>query len=326
MPDTYRNFILYSILLLCLYLTSIYSYLLFHSLAEIFSVIVACGIFMIAWNSRRFLDNNYLLFIGIAYLFVGILDLLHTLSYKGMGVFPGYDANLPTQLWISARYLESISILIGPFLFGRRLRPSLLFFSYIAITVVLIASIFVWKIFPDCFIEGSGLTLFKKTSEYIISAILAAAIFFLYRKRGHFDPGVLRLLIASISVTIMSELFFTFYISVYGLSNLAGHFLKIVSFSLIYKAFIVTGLQNPYALLFRNLKKSEEDLKNALLEVRKLSGFLPICSSCKKIRDDRGYWNQIEEYITQHSDVDFSHSICPDCAKKLYPDFFKEDD
>jgi PAS domain S-box-containing protein len=65
------------------------------------------------------------------------------------------------------------------------------------------------------------------------------------------------------------------------------------------------------------------ELKEALSKVKTLSGFLPICASCKKIRDDKGYWNQIETYISKHSDVDFSHSICPDCAKKLYPELHK---
>lgn len=63
------------------------------------------------------------------------------------------------------------------------------------------------------------------------------------------------------------------------------------------------------------------DLENVLTEVRKLSGMLPICSSCKKIRDDAGYWNQIEEYIKDHSEVQFSHSICPQCAQQLYSEF-----
>jgi len=62
------------------------------------------------------------------------------------------------------------------------------------------------------------------------------------------------------------------------------------------------------------------DLQNALSEVRTLQGFLPICSACKKIRDDKGYWNQIEEYLDKHSELQFSHGICPGCAKKLYPD------
>ena len=68
------------------------------------------------------------------------------------------------------------------------------------------------------------------------------------------------------------------------------------------------------------MKKSIEDLRGALKHVKLLSGFLPICASCKKIRDDKGYWNQIESYIRDHSEAEFSHSICPECAKKLYPD------
>ena len=68
------------------------------------------------------------------------------------------------------------------------------------------------------------------------------------------------------------------------------------------------------------------DLKDALSEVKTLSGLLPICASCKKIRDDHGYWNQIESYIRDHSEVEFSHSICPECAKKLYPEIYKEKD
>ena len=62
-------------------------------------------------------------------------------------------------------------------------------------------------------------------------------------------------------------------------------------------------------------------LQKALSEVKTLQGFLPICASCKKIRDDKGYWNQIESYIQSHSDAKFSHGLCPECAKKLYPDF-----
>ena len=64
-----------------------------------------------------------------------------------------------------------------------------------------------------------------------------------------------------------------------------------------------------------------EELQQALAQVKTLSGLLPICSGCKKIRDDQGYWNRIETYISEHSGARFSHSICPDCAKKLFPEF-----
>lgn len=63
------------------------------------------------------------------------------------------------------------------------------------------------------------------------------------------------------------------------------------------------------------------ELKKAREEIKSLRGILPICASCKKIRDDKGYWNQIETYISRHSEVDFSHGICPECAEKLYPEF-----
>lgn len=63
-----------------------------------------------------------------------------------------------------------------------------------------------------------------------------------------------------------------------------------------------------------------EELRKSLSEVKTLRGFLPICSSCKKIRDDRGYWQQIESYLTEHSGTEFSHGLCPECMKRLYPE------
>ena len=71
-------------------------------------------------------------------------------------------------------------------------------------------------------------------------------------------------------------------------------------------------------------KKLIGDLQEALAKVKLLSGLLPICSSCKNIRDEEGYWHQVEAYIRDHSEADFSHSVCPRCARTLYPDYFDE--
>jgi PAS domain S-box-containing protein len=256
-----------------LYLASLYNYLLFHSLAEIFSIVVACGIFMVTWNSRRFLDNNYLLFLGIAYFFAGGLDLIHTLTYKGMGIFQGYGTNPATQLWIAARYTGSLSLLIAPLFIRRKLKINLLFFSYLFAFVLLLMSIFYWNIFPICFVEGVGLTPFKKISEYIISIILLASITLLLKNRSEFDRDVLKWVVWSILLTIASELAFTFYMDAYGFSNLLGHFLKIVSFYLIYKALIEMGLTRPYDLLFRNLKQGERMVRE---EKNKIQNYLDI--------------------------------------------------
>ena len=80
-------------------------------------------------------------------------------------------------------------------------------------------------------------------------------------------------------------------------------------------------LQESYDTLEKKVVERTKELQEALSEVKSLSGLLPICSHCKKIRDDQGYWNSIEKYIQEHSEAEFSHSICQECAKKYYPDY-----
>jgi hypothetical protein len=72
------------------------------------------------------------------------------------------------------------------------------------------------------------------------------------------------------------------------------------------------------------LEEERRRLQQALDEVRTLRGIIPICASCKNIRDDKGFWNQVEKYVGDHTEAEFSHGICPDCAKKLYPELYKD--
>lgn len=270
----YGEILLVVMVLLVLYFTSLNSYLLFHSLAEIFTVVVAWGIFVLTWHSRRFLENNYLVFIGLAYLFIGSLDLAHTLAYTGMQIFPGYGTNLPAQLWIAARYMESISFLIAPLFLARKLRVNFVVSCFIVTSSLLLLSIFYWNIFPTCFIEGTGLTTFKVISEYLISSTLLASVLLLVQKRREFDVDVLRLMVASIFLTIGSELSFTLYKGPFDVYNVVGHLFKFISFYLIYRAILVTGFARPYNLLFRNLKRSEEALRESEERHRSTSEFL----------------------------------------------------
>ena len=253
----------YLLILVGLYVVRLHSYLLFHNIVEIFSVCVAFAIFMVVWNSRRFMQNDYLLFIGIAFLFIGGLDLLHMLAYTGMGIFQGYGTNLPTQLWISARYMESLSLVVAPFFFKRRLHVNYVIAVYVFLFSILILSIFYWDVFPTCFSEETGLTIFKQISEFIIIGILFVSLLLLLRERDKFDPKVLQLVSWSIGITMISEWMFTLYAGPYEAANMVGHFLKLISFYLIYKALIEIGLKEPYNLLFRELKLSEQQLQKA---------------------------------------------------------------
>ncbi|MBF0100478.1 MAG: response regulator [Desulfobacterales bacterium] len=251
-------------ILVLLYLSSLYNYLLFHNFVEIFSIIIASGIFIIAWNSKKYIKNNYLIYVAIAYLFIGFLDLLHTLSYKGMQIFTDYDY-YANQLWIAARFLESLTLLIGFSLINKEkpINTIWVFLGYFFVTTCIILSIFTYKIFPVCFIEGKGLTPFKKISEYIISFIIVIDMILAYKYKAKFEPYVFKMLVFSLICTIISELAFTFYISNYGFSNLVGHYFKLFSFYAIYKAIIETGIVNPYDLIFRELSIKEKHLAEA---------------------------------------------------------------
>ena len=84
-------------------------------------------------------------------------------------------------------------------------------------------------------------------------------------------------------------------------------------------------LQNEIIERKRSERKMEQlikDLKTALTNVKRLRGLIPICANCKKVRDDEGYWKEVESYIHEHSVAEFTHGICPDCMKKLYPQYY----
>lgn len=241
-----------------LFAISQYNFLLFHGLVELFSTAVAWSVFLLAWNTRSISSNDTLLFLGIAYLAVGLIDLAHTLAYKGTGYFPlDLAANYATQLWIAGRALEALSLLLFPFLLSRRIRVWAVLCSFSVLTALLFASIFWWGLFPDCFIEGKGLTPFKIAAEYAICLVLMASICLLMQRRSLMDPEVHRLMIWAMAATIAAELAFTFYVSVYGFSNVLGHFFKIFSFFFVYLALIRGSLTRPYDTLFRQLEQEK---------------------------------------------------------------------
>lgn len=82
----------------------------------------------------------------------------------------------------------------------------------------------------------------------------------------------------------------------------------------------MTVMSNEMANMARTLHRKNNELREANKKIKTLSGIIPVCMHCKGIRDDKGSWNQLEEYITEHSDAQFSHGICDKCLKELYPD------
>jgi hypothetical protein len=102
----------------------------------------------------------------------------------------------------------------------------------------------------------------------------------------------------------------------------------IIASGLLLTIIVILFVENKNITERKQVEKERENLitklQDALAKIKTLRGLLPICSSCKKIRDDKGYWNQIESYISDHSEAEFTHGICPKCAKKLYPELLND--
>ena len=185
-----------------LYLVSQYNFALYHTTVEFTTIAISLAIFLLVWNSRKIIDNNYLIFIGVTFVFIAILDFLHTLVYQGVGIFPEPGGALSTRFWIAARYMQAITLLAAPLFIRRNLRLDLVAIVYLLADIIIVASIFIFNIFPATYIGGIGLTPFKIVSEYVISLILIVAIVILYRNRASFDGQVLNNLIIAIFLTI----------------------------------------------------------------------------------------------------------------------------
>ena len=141
-----------------------FNYLLFHSIVEVAGLAVAFSIFLIVWNTRDVVPDAFFLLLGVSFLYIGAIDLLHTLAYSGMGVFPGETAELATQLWLAARYFQAGALLGASLLIGRatltrdRRRDTALFVAACTVATALLFGAIAAGVFPPAFVDGSGLT------------------------------------------------------------------------------------------------------------------------------------------------------------------------
>jgi PAS domain S-box-containing protein len=268
------DLIIGAVITILLYVISLENHLLFHTLAELFNVLIAYIVFLVVWKSKNSLLNKYLLLIGISYFFIGSFDLLHTLAFRELGLFPGFDSDPPVQFWIVGRYLESISFLIASLFliesrknergnsifFENSLFARKTFFIYALISAYLLTSVLYLKNFPASYIEGSGVTSFKLISEHVVTLILFSSLVLLYVKRNRFDREVFTLIAISILLAIFEGLPFVSFNHMDSFPSFAGHLFKVLSYYFIYRAIVVTGFEEPYNILFRELKQREEAL------------------------------------------------------------------
>ena len=251
-----------------LLLASLLSYVLFHTLAEVLFSVTAFSVMIMVWTLRSFLDDDFTVFLGIALGAAGLLHLLHMADFPGVDMVSG-SLDPPTQLWTAARLLTASSMVVATFVLGRRLRLRLVGLAYLVIDALIVASIYLWDVFPVTLQAGTGLTRFKVASEYVVCALFAVAVWLLWRKRRLVPGGTYRLLTAALVASIAAELFFTLYGGPHQWPNLVGHVFLALSAVLVYAGVVEDGLARPHELAVAGLHEAQ------LLHRRLERGLLP---------------------------------------------------
>ncbi len=273
-----------------LFLVMQQNFLLFHTLAELFAIVVSTTIFMIAWNTRETNQSPFLAFIGLSLPAVALLDLLHSLAYDGLNVIGEGGPGLSTQLWVAARFIQVSIFLAAPLLAETRLRAGNVLLAQAGAIACALLAIFTFEIMPECFVPGQGLTPFKIGSEYAISLMAALACVLLVLRRRHLESGVYGLTLGGFALLVPQEMVFTLYNDPHGMLNALGHFIKILSFYLLYRAIIVTALKNPYDLAFYRMRRSEEALRDHLGGLESL-----IAMRTAELRESEARWRALLE-------------------------------
>lgn len=245
----FSNAVLSPVFLAVFYLvmSHYFSALLLHTLVELYCVSVGAIMFSVYWNTRSFSSNSFLGFLSCGYLLVGIIDGFHAFSMPEMPFFGVHDLSLTVQLWIYGRFFEVLLLLIAPVFFYRRLRPHLTLTALTLIAVLFIVMALNFE--QPVFIDAQGLTGAKIATELFLIGLLLAAII-VYVRLGHlFPPETLKLLLCSMSFTIVSEICFMQYLNENSQAFLMGHLFKFMSFWFIYLAVVKTTLTRPFETL-----------------------------------------------------------------------------
>ncbi|MCX7654286.1 MAG: diguanylate cyclase [Fervidobacterium sp.] len=262
---SYQSIIYLSFLaiFLVLYDVSLYNYLFYHTTIEFFSIFVGLSISLISLVTMNISKNKIFTLVGIIYLFTSIVDYVHTLAYKGMNIFIGWTANQPTQLWILGRLIQAFGTFIIFYIEPERLKNKVLFTSFSLITFAGIISI-TYGYFPDCYVEGKGLTKFKILMEYVVVILSALTIFRIKaheKQEPEDDSCFCKEIKMSLYFLIASELSFTLYTDVYGFFNFVGHVFKFFSYYVLLRGIVVRSLQNPVRTILADLNSKEKELE-----------------------------------------------------------------
>ena len=250
------------------------SYLLFHNIAEFFSIMVSLSIFSVGWYTYNQSKDRHALFLSAAFLSIGLMDFMHTMASAAMPAFiTPNSTNKSAQFWIAVRLFSAVAFLLSAYIYKERdnkwlpktalSKTTLLTIALGVPALVLTGITFYPSHMPDAFITGVGLTSFKIYSEYLIVCLLFLAAAAYWKRMKRSGDRLLMYYVAAFIISVFSELVFTAYKIDFDIHNVLGHIYKVAAFCLIYVGIFVSSVRNPYL----ERKQAEEALRRSKEEL-----------------------------------------------------------
>lgn len=245
---------------LVLQILSFENFRLFHSLTEIFTILLAFSIFLVAWNTRRFFDNSFFSFLGVTYLFSGLFKIAHLLTVDDSGIIRIFPDDVSMQFWIASRCIECTGLLISVLLINNNLKMYPMIFGLTLFATAICYGICRFELFSfsDTHMYYS-INIYQIETLFILIQIFAA--WKLYGLRSYLDRSVTHLMIISLIFSSCGDLSFIIIEKNFGGADAADHIMELFSFYVIYRVFVKTNLSRPFDTVFRNLKLHEKELK-----------------------------------------------------------------
>ncbi len=311
------------------------TYLTWHSIFELMSIVVSFAVFAVSYFTYDQTGNVKSAFLGSIYLSIGIIDMFHTLSFKGMPDFfrPIESANLATTFWIIGRLVMAAGLLVTALIPERTgIEINKWFFSIPPIVfsiAVLIIVVNFPDVLPPMYLESEGgLTGIKIALEYLVIIMLAATITIIllrYHKEysKEYDKNSAILFCCALIITIFSELAFVSYSEVYDIYNYLGHVYKIIAYFIIFRVIFISSVQKPYY----ELAKARNELQNYAENLDRLveQKTVQLRKVNQKLLEDLAYARDIQrsllpQYLPKDEEVAFSAGYFP--AERVSGDFY----
>jgi PAS domain S-box-containing protein len=229
----------------------------FNAFADIFTVAVSIAIFLLVWKSRKVISNNFLVLMGIIFFIVALLDCIQAPFWHGEISPQGIPDDLFLTISVINRYILAVSILAAPLLIHKRVSRTTAII-YLTVDAVVVAMVFLLHVFPEAYLDESGLTPIVISSEFAQTIILAGSLILLYRNRNAFDRSVFNNFVFAIMLSISAGLALITSDPFLGVSIFIVHIFMLGSLYFFYIALVEIGQEKPYDLLYRDLKESEK--------------------------------------------------------------------